>query len=369
MGSIDTRHLSASTLNDKFGLNFSTDDHPDDDDPKDTYYHENSNDRYYDTEDIDNLLGQPNQNSDFFTICVNLRGLNVIKNFVGLVALIESLPKKPHIIAINETWTKENEPGPFNNLDGYKFIPNCRKNYDCGGVAFYIKKEIKFSILDDLTVMNEKIYESLFIDVTINNKKVTVGTIYRSPDELVSSNNAFLHHLRNSLNILSRKNNPCFIMGDMNFDLLDLDSPAEDLFKDEMFSFSFYPIINHPTRVTDTTATTIDHIWTNIMDRPIISGILTDQIADHMPIFQTSNLGKVQTEVCKRSSLSPNDLTKLKSTLSCINVTEAIAGCDIDTSLEIITKLIFQSIYAIKSSKKPEKSVTNGLISPSTNSK
>ena len=159
----------------------------------------------------------------------------------------------------------------------------------------------------------------------------------------------------NSLNFISRKKSSCFIMGDMNFDLLDTDSPAEDLFKDEMFSFSFYPTINHPTRVTDTTATSIDHIWTNIANRPITSGILTDRIADHMPVFQTSNLGKVQMEVNKRSFLSSNDLTKLRTLLSGINVLDEIAGCDIDTSLEIITKLIFKSIYAIKLTKKPEK--------------
>ena len=69
-------------------------------------------------------------------------------------------------------------------------------------------------------------------------------------------------------------------MGDMNYDLLDLDSSSEDLFKDEMFSYSYYPIINHPTQITDGSSTCIDHIWTNIKDREITSGIFTDEIAD-----------------------------------------------------------------------------------------
>ena len=351
--SINIQHTPASTLNEKFNL--PTSEPTDDDDPGDIYFHENSNDRYYDVEDVETLTSQPNQNDNFFTICINIRGLNVIKNFIGLVALIESLPKKPHLIAVNETWTKEEEAGPFNNIDGYKFIANCRKDHECGGVAFYIQQNITFSIREDLTVMDEKIFESLFVDLTINHKPITLGTIYRSPDELVASNNSFLHHLKNTLNIINRKNSPCFIMGDMNFDLLDLDSPAEDLFKDEMFSFSYYPIINHPTRITDTSATSIDHIWTNIVDRPITSGIITDRIADHLPIFQMSNLGKIHKEEHKKSSLSANDLNKLNSILSCINVSEAIAGCNIDVSFEIITKLIFQSIYAIKTSRKPER--------------
>ena len=350
------QHIPASTLNSKFGLDSPSSEHTDDEDPTDTYYHENSNARYYDTEEIETLLSQSDEKSNFFTMCINLRGLNVTKNFVGLVALIESLPKKPHIIAINETFIRENEAGPFNDIDGYKLIPNCRKDLEQGGVALYVQKNIKnVTIRDDLTVMDEKIFESLFIDITIDQKPLTVGTIYRSPIELVANHNAFLHHLKNTLNIIDRKNIPCFIMGDMNYDLLDLDSPAEDLFKDEMFSYSFYPLINHPTRVTDSSATIIDHIWTNVVDRPIKSGILTDKIADHLPVLQISNLGKVDTEDQKRSSLSEKELKKLNGLLSRINVLEAIAGCDIDTSLEIITKLIFQTIYTIKIARRPER--------------
>ena len=66
------------------------------------------------------------------------------------------------------------------------------------------------------------------------------------------------------------------LMGDMNYDLLDIDSLSEDLFKDEMFSYSYSPIINHPTRITDDSATCIDHIWTNTKDCQITSGIFTD---------------------------------------------------------------------------------------------
>ena len=42
------QHIPASTLNSKFGLDSPSSDHTDDEDPTDTYYHENSNARYYD---------------------------------------------------------------------------------------------------------------------------------------------------------------------------------------------------------------------------------------------------------------------------------------------------------------------------------
>ena len=98
--------------------------------------------------------------------------------------------------------------------------------------------------------------------------------------------------------------------GDMNYDILDLDSQAEDLFKDEMFSYYYYPLINHPTRITDTSATCIDHIWTNIKDRHITSGIFTDEIADHLPVFQVSDLGDISVKESTKPFLSPCDLEK-----------------------------------------------------------
>ena len=74
-------------------------------------------------------------------------------------------------------------------------------------------------------------------------------------------------------------------MGDMNHDLGNIENPIVDQFKDEMFGESFYSLINPPPRITATSSTTIDHIWTNITNKNILSGILVDNIADHLPIF------------------------------------------------------------------------------------
>ena len=177
LSTLTTPVLSASDLNDRFHLNVERE--PSDDDPfEDVYYFENSNDRYFDTDDIETLFEDQQFKNKFFSLFINVHGLNVMKNFIALVALIESLPKKPHIIAINETWIKENEEGPFNNLDGYIFVSNSRSKHIHGGVAFYVQDKIKYTIRHDLTIMDEKIYESLFIDLKFNLRPVTVGTIY-----------------------------------------------------------------------------------------------------------------------------------------------------------------------------------------------
>ena len=128
-----------------------------------------------------------------------------------------------------------------------------------------------------------------------------------------------------------------------------------------MFSYSYYPIVTHPTRITDTSATCIDHIWTNIRDRQITSGIFTDEIADHLPVFQMTNLGSIPEKEDTRSFLSPRDLEKLTTILSEIDINRAIHNTSIDESVHIITNYIFQSVNSIEKTRKTNKNVINGM--------
>ena len=82
-------------------------------------------------------------------------------------------------------------------------------------------------------------------------------------------------------------------MGDFNFDLLDSSDQLTESFTDTMFSFNYYHLINKPTRITENKHSAIDHIWTNITNTKILSGIITHSIADHLPIIQTSVIGEL----------------------------------------------------------------------------
>ena len=76
------------------------------------------------------------------------------------------------------------------------------------------------------------------------------------------------------------------VMGDFNADLIKSGThgPTSDLLG-EFISGGFYPLISLPTRLTDTTATLIDNIWTSNVGAKIGSGLVTVRISDHLPIF------------------------------------------------------------------------------------
>ena len=80
-------------------------------------------------------------------------------------------------------------------------------------------------------------------------------------------------------------------MGDFNIDLLNLTDQRTVLFTNTMFSFNYYPLINKPTQLGETSATAIDHIWTNTTSTEVTSDIIVHIIADHFPVVQCFALG------------------------------------------------------------------------------
>ena len=49
-----------------------------------------------------------------------------------------------------------------------------------------------------------------------------------------------------------------------------------------------YPSITKPTRITNTSATSIDNIFTNNYAKQV-SGIILNDLSDHLPIFWSTN--------------------------------------------------------------------------------
>ena len=92
----------------------------------------------------------------------------------------------------------------------------------------------------------------------------------------------------------------CYLLGDFNIYLLKHEKCEYSArFLNQMMSSMFLPTILKPTRITRTTATLIDNIFTNVENNIQVSGILFNDISDHLPVFlinkskeNVSNLNK-----------------------------------------------------------------------------
>ncbi len=84
------------------------------------------------------------------------------------------------IIALNETKLIMDDENSLIN-EYYNFICKYRNQHG-GGVAFFIKKNINFEIIDDLDRFN---LEILCIKISLNNEEVFIITCYNPPNQLI----------------------------------------------------------------------------------------------------------------------------------------------------------------------------------------
>ena len=134
-----------------------------------------------------------------------------------------------------------------------------------GGVGIYIRKDLQCSVKSE--TINCPNCESLFVEILNNpklNKKTVaksliVGVIYRHPNtSYVSFKEQFCKIMQN----FSRSNNTFVLMGDYNIDISkqNIDNKIQNYVNDSSGCFS---LINKPTRITSTLATTLDHMYSN----------------------------------------------------------------------------------------------------------
>ena len=82
-------------------------------------------------------------------------------------------------------------------------------------------------------------------------------------------------------------------MGDFNIDLLKSEScDHANRFTEQLFTSSHIALITKPTRITQHTATLIDNIFTNNIEKleSSANGIIFSDLSDHLPIVHTCNL-------------------------------------------------------------------------------
>ena len=133
-----------------------------------------------------------------------------------------------------------------------------------------------------------ELIEYLFVEVIVqtrkHKRKILVGIVYRPRNTIIS---AFPEQITNIVRTLRIENN-CFIMSDFKAHLLNYDHHMEtDDYVDAMFSHSLIPQITKPTRITATTATLIDNIYSNdiLGENNQLQRILYSDSFDHLPIF------------------------------------------------------------------------------------
>ena len=114
------------------------------------------------------------------------------------------------IIGISETKLDESVLEAEIQIDDYKIL-RCDRNRHGGGVACYIRNDLSYNILSAFP----REIESVFFEILLpNSKPITVGTIYRPPNQT-----KFSEVLNENLNKIDSISNEIYLLGDFNINL------------------------------------------------------------------------------------------------------------------------------------------------------
>ena len=316
--------------------------------------------QYYFNDTFNRNFLLESDNTEFSIFHLNSQSLSA--KYLDISDYISTLQHKFSIYAFTETWFKPMVSSLY-NMSGYSFIHKSRDTRRGGGVCMYIDSKLSYQERDDLTFSNDSI-DTLFVEISRKGQKnIIVGVVYKPPN---FDSDIFNGMLEKCVSAIAKEKKDCYIVGDFNFDILKYSSHlATNEFLSTMYTNGLRPLITKPTRVTHSSHTCIDNIFTNVVDNPIVPGILFSDISDHLPIFNlTKSLHTLDSHCSKKtsaSSLKNINFTDLSHDLYNVNWSLVNRSDDpndaYDTFIEIVTPLCNKHTEKSKPIKKDKKYV------------
>ena len=220
------------------------------------------------------------------------------KNSTELISNLECLKFYFDVICLTEV--RKTSIGIINMVfnDYHVFLDN--PDTAKGGVALMVRQN-KFNNITELCpstgfdLKNKcdciqcKI-ENKWLRFNINGQSVIVGGIYRHPNGNIQH---FNDALKNTINQI-HDDTLAIILGDININLLSESDERVQCYLNNYLEKSFIPCITLPTRITDYSATIIDHIFLKcprkLLQNKCSSGNLIFDISDHLPNFMFFNI-------------------------------------------------------------------------------
>ena len=224
-------------------------------------------------------MGKNNFKEHLSVICFNVR--SYFKNSDEFLSILSTNNLDFDVIILTETRIKSNNM-QLCHIPGYIVYHCYRPSKEGGGVSVFVRQCFQ---TEDLNLnISSDVIECIGLRVKCSglSEWTNIVGIYRPPSGSVESFNKTLEDILvrykcdKSSTIIAGDFNVCLLKESNNKNSLDL--------IDMMRCYYMYPLIDKPTRVTDTSASLIDHIWTNI-PFGTSSGVLISDITDHYPVF------------------------------------------------------------------------------------
>ena len=162
-----------------------------------------------------------------------------------------------------------------------------------GGVGTYISEKMENVYIDEHLSITKSCHcvkcetESLFVRFTHNNVSFIVGEIYRHPN---GKSSHFVKDLDRSLENIGN-DVTTILTGDLNIDIIKIENEITLEYVSTLMSYGYLPYITLPSRITEYSATCIDHIFikyaknSRLQQTNTLYYMFYCDITDHLPCF------------------------------------------------------------------------------------
>ena len=117
----------------------------------------------------------------------------------------------------------------------------------------------------------------MWANIQCDKQQLALGIMYRPP----SSNHAYLKSMLDQIDNVYSYNENVMLMGDLNYDYkLDESLSSNPLHQIEIL-YGMRQLINSPTRVTLTTSTIIDVMFSTEHESHVVTGVYDISLSDH----------------------------------------------------------------------------------------
>ena len=248
-------------------------------------------------------------------------------------------PNTADIFTLSETFLTDTVQNGELHITNYVFERRDRNCKAGGGLLIYISDNISYSRRKDIETNS---IESIWLQINFpHNKSVLINNVYRPPNSL----QCWIDEYEKQLLIAESTHLKIISIGDYNIDYISPNVYKNTKWSKLVHDFGLVQLVNVPTRVTKTSSTIIDHIYTSCPEIVCDISVPCVNLSDHYPVVLTLSHKQFHYIAAKHKTIRYRSFSKFNENdfindLSQIdfNIIETIA--DPNTSLELMYDML-----------------------------
>ena len=264
-------------------------------------------------------------------------------NCCGIMSSLENISlllpdHKIDVFGACETFLNE-QSSELAHINGYKSLFKHRIGRQRGGLAFFVNDSIPVREVNDYDYLYEEMaFEFFAIELDLSPSKVLCCVLYRPPS---SAAKQFVEKFDELSSLMTQRKCKLMMLGDFNIDISNVHRDVNSMLSNNVavdfvticMSAGLLPTCRIPTRITESSASLIDNIFTNL--ETLGCNVIVDDTSDHFTILCDLETGPSPKPSSLRSRrLDAASIDKLKSLLSQVDRSPCLECDDVDKATE-----------------------------------